>query len=152
MGFRFALASILRYEKSLESQQELLLQAANRDVARVRLELEAVTAVLSCTDSERQRLLSQGARASEMHFLAEYQRSLTSQERQLRRALQEREVKRHELLEIFQQIRRKRELMETLRDRQLHAFREQQGREQQRRVDDLHLMTRTISRKVCPGS
>ena len=149
MAFRFALERLLRFQKNLERQHELLLQVANHEVAMVLQRLEQADIAMRCTRGENERALSIGARASEMHFLAEYQKTLLSRRSQLQDELARRQEQRRECLQAFQEIRRKREATETLRKRRLHAFREQQAREHQRRVDDLFLMRR--ARQNLPG-
>jgi flagellar biosynthesis chaperone FliJ len=151
MAFRFPLETLLRFQKSLERQQELLLQIANHEVANLIQRIEKTQSAMNWVRDEQQRALSSGERAVEMHFLVEFRKSLLAQQALLQTELEKREAERRKQMQLFQEIRRKRETTEALRDRQLHSFRERQSREVQRQTDDLFLLLSTRPRKSLPG-
>ena len=151
MAFRFPLETLLRFQKSQERQQELLLQIANHEVAQVIQNIEKTQLVIKWIRDEQQRALVSGERAVEMHFLIEFRESMMAQKALLQTELEKRETERREQMQAFQEIRRKRETTETLRERQRHLFREQQNRELQRQIDDLFLTLSSRQRKSLPG-
>ncbi len=68
MPFRFRLEGILKLRQSLEQREELLLQKANLEVARVREEMEGCLRQLAERAASRRAQVSSGAFASELHF------------------------------------------------------------------------------------
>ena len=151
MAFRFALETLLRFQKSLERQRELLLQVANHAVAQVMQGIEKTETEIDWVRIEQERALLSSERAVEMHYLVELHKSLLAHKTMLRSELEEREKERRTQLQLLQELRRKRDTIEALRERQMHAFREQQTRELQRQVDDLFLLRSTRPRKSLPG-
>jgi flagellar export protein FliJ len=151
MAFHFALETVLRFQKSLERQQELLLQVANYEVAQVLQQMDRTNAAIAWTRVQEQRTLSSAGPAVEIHFLAELRKSLQAQQARLQGELEKREAERRVQLQAFEQLRRKRETIETLRERQQRAFRERHNRELQRQIDDLFLILSISRRKSLPG-
>lgn len=151
MAFRFPLETLLRFQKSLERQQELLLQVANYEVAQALQQIHRTEDAIGWTRREGQGALASLGPAVEMHFLEELRRSLAAQKAKLQGELERSEAERRVRLQAFEQIRRKRETIETLRERQQRAFRERHNREQQRQVDDLFLILSTSRHKNLPG-
>ncbi len=146
MAFTFSLHAVLHLRQSLEHQQELRLRAANQHVARVRHLIEQM-------DLHRARLqllqgneLTAGTTAAEMRFGllcdGEILRHRWELEQQLARLQQLRDQQR----EIFQQARRARETLESVRDRQLLMHQKQAARREQRNMDDLFLLRRNFLR------
>ena len=146
MAFTFSLHAVLHLRQSLEHQQELRLRAANQHVARVRQLIEQM-------DLHRARLqllqgneLTAGTTAAEMRFGllcdGEILRHRWELEQQLVRLQQLRDQQR----EIFQQARRARETLESVRDRQLLMHQKQAARREQRNMDDLFLLRRNFLR------
>jgi len=150
MAFRFPLEILLRFQKSLERQQELLLQVANHELAQVAHQIEQTRSAIDGTFAQQERTLLSGAPAVEVQFLGEYRNTLRDHAKSLQQELQRRQSERRRLLESFQDSRRKREMTETLRERAFHAYRERQAREQQRNIDDLFMILRARSGRGLP--
>jgi flagellar export protein FliJ len=146
MPFHFSLQAVLHLRQSIERQQELRLRAANQQVAQMQHAiLQAQTRQQRLRESQS-RELGAGTTAAELRFglqcdaeLARYKCGL---EQQLSRLQQIRDQQR----EIFQQARRMRETLESVRDRKLRNYKQEALRREQRELDDLFLLRREFSR------
>jgi flagellar export protein FliJ len=146
MGFTFPLHAVLHLRQSLEHQQELRLRSANQQVARVRHLLEQM-------DLHRERLLLlqgdeliAGTTAAELRFSLLCDGEILRHRRELEQQLVRLQQLRDQQREIFQQARRARETLESVRDRQLLMYQKQAARREQRNMDDLFLLRRSFLR------
>jgi flagellar export protein FliJ len=147
MAFRFSLQALLRFRKSVEHQQELLLQEANHQVARVRHEIESVDGCIAEMAARGTRELTSGVSAAELQFEGLCRSVLLQHRRQLEKALAECEEIRVHRSQAFHQARRQREVVDTLRQNQLQLCRQEEKREEQRYLDELFLLRRNSHRR-----
>jgi flagellar FliJ protein len=147
MTFRFSLQALLRFRKSMEHQQELLLQEANHQVARVRHEIESVDQCMAEMTAREARELDSGVSAAELQFEGLCRSVLLEHRRQLEKALAEREEIRVRRSQAFHQARQQREVVDTLRQNQLQTYRQQEKRAEQRYLDELFLLRREFLRR-----
>ena len=147
MAFRFALAALLRFRQSLEHQAEILLQEANHDIEAVRKRIEHSDCALGEMAKQNADKLHSGVTAAELQFDL-ISRSLLLHHREL---LHEEMIMREEIrtqrFHSFQQARQQREVVETLRERQLEIYRQQEAWQEQRRLDDHFLLRREFLRR-----
>jgi flagellar protein FliJ len=147
MPFRFALQAVLHYRQSIEHQHELRLRAAQQQVMRVQHLIEQMDARRQELYSAQSQQLGAGVTAAELRFElqcdAELLRHRAGLVGQLLRLQQQREEQR----KIFQQARRGRETLESVRDRQLELYEQKAGRREQQRQDDLFLLRREYLRR-----
>ena len=66
MGFRFSLAPVLRLRQGVERLEELALQSAEFEVARVLRRIDRQTAELAKAGKEREQALQMWIRAAEL--------------------------------------------------------------------------------------
>lgn len=145
MAFRFSLKSVLHFRESIEHQQELLLREANQKVAKINHQIAQVEQQRRELESAQSRDLSTGTTAAELRFEVECDAELKRQVRELQRELAAAQRACEQQRQIFQQAKRERQKLESIRDQQLHAYRRQTARREQRNLDDLFLM-----RRHCP--
>jgi flagellar FliJ protein len=142
LAFRFPLETLLRLRISQEHQQELLLQAANERVTRVRRQLDRLNSLESNLAAGEKVLLQDGVPAAELHFADECFRVLEERKQALRKELAEAEQALAARIAAFEEARRQRRLMEELRERCKQIYRQQESRREQRSLDDLYLLLR----------
>jgi flagellar export protein FliJ len=142
MAFHFALQAILHLRKSLEHQQELRLGAANQQVERVRHLIEQMEAGRQQLHSAQARELSLGMTAAELRFGLLCETELIRHRLVLEQELSRLQQLRDQQREVFQQARRARETLESVRDRQFHLYRKEAARREQRTLDVLFLLRR----------
>jgi flagellar export protein FliJ len=150
MPFRFALQSVLHLRQSLEHQQELRLRAANQQVSRVQHLIEQMEARRGEMHAARARELGVGLTSAELRFELQGEEELVKHRRELETQLVRVQQVRDQQRTAFQQARQARETLEAVHDRQLHLYRQNTGRREQRMLDDLFLM-RILMRRD-PGS
>jgi flagellar export protein FliJ len=139
MSFRFALAAVLKYRKSLEQREYLALGRVHQEIAQVELQLGRCEEWLSDIASARAAETARGIASVHLQDAYQRERGLESQRDELQVTLQELKVKRLQCLKAYEAARQKREILEELRSQQLQAYVVDQARREQRRMDDLFL-------------
>jgi flagellar export protein FliJ len=152
MAFRFPLESLLRFRQHAERQQELCLQQAHLSVAVLRNKLHELDARARGILVEDMELMASGSAAAHLHFDAARRAVLLDHRPLLERELNAAEVRVTTQSEAYKQARRKREVVDTLRQQQWKAYQEQEGRQEQRRVDALFLLRREFLKSRKPRS
>jgi flagellar export protein FliJ len=147
MAFRFPLEVLLRVRQGSERQQELRLQEANLRVAALLRQIEDVHSGMENIEARRRSQLESGISAAELQFDVLCLSILTERQHAVERELVEAGAHRHSCAEGFQQARREREVMDTLRRHQLQDYYQQEARQDQRRLDDLFLLRRAYLRR-----
>jgi flagellar export protein FliJ len=142
MPFHFLLQTVLHYRQSMEHQQELRLRAANQQVARAQHLIDQLDLQRKELQSREMEELSSGTSAAELQFGLLREASLLRRRREFEQQLTRVQQLRDQQREIFQQARRGREMLESVRDQQLHLYKKDAARREQRSLDDLFLMRR----------
>jgi flagellar export protein FliJ len=147
MPFHFPLQAVLHYRQSIEHQQELRLRAANQLLAGMRRLIEQMDARRQELHSRKLEQLSLGMTAVELQFELLCDTELLRHRRELEQQLARLQQLREQQREIFQQARRARETLESVRDQQLLLYQKEAARRQQRSLDDLFLLRREFLRR-----
>lgn len=147
MGFHFTLESLLRAREAVERQEELLLQAAQQEANRLRQALEECRRQQLALRRQQGEELHAGLSGAELQFTLARQAGLRQQERRWRQEYAAAEQKRLARQATYQQARRERRTLETLRDAQAATYEREQARRTQRGLDDAHLMR--LARRGC---
>jgi flagellar export protein FliJ len=147
MAFRFGLQSVLHFRQSVEHQQELRLRLANQQVARVQHLVDQLNARRRELYAGQARDLGMGLTAAELQFELQCDTELLRHKRELETQLAKLQQLRGHQRVIFQQARRARQTLESVRDRQLQAYRQEAERREQRDLDDLFLLRREYLRR-----
>jgi flagellar export protein FliJ len=142
MPFHFSLETLLRYRQSLEHQQELLLQEINQQIRKLQREIDDTSRRLQELTAAEHSQMESGLTAAEMQFNL-LCRSVLFRHRaelgkEMIRRLELREQRRQTLLHA----QRQRKIVDTLREHQFQLFRQQEARQEQRRLDDAFLLRR----------
>jgi flagellar export protein FliJ len=147
MPFRFSLQAALHFRQSVEHQQELRLRAANQQVARGQHGIEQIDLRRGALQAEQVRELGTGVTAAELRFGLQCEAELLRHRKELELQLVRLQQLRDHLREIFEQARRARETLESVRDRQLRLYKQEAARREQRNLDDLFLLRREYLRR-----
>jgi flagellar export protein FliJ len=140
MAFRFSLQMLLRLQKSVERQQELLLQAANARVRQANQQIQEIDAWVEAYRKRRAEGMDTGLRAAEIHFDERCREVLKNHRQYLADELSRREKIREDQRGAFEAARRAREVTDSLRERKMEAYRIEEQRREQRRMDDLFIL------------
>ncbi len=145
MAFHFTLKGLLRLRQSLEQAELQKLQAIAADVARARTEIDSVE---NERDAARRNtfdvLVSEGLTAAELHFEMARKVTLEALLSELWKKLAELEEKRKQQQVRYVNAHMQREILSSLRERQLAQYELEESRRTQQRIDELFLI-RTIS-------
>jgi flagellar export protein FliJ len=147
MPFHFPLQTVLHYRQSMEHQQELRLRAANQQVARAQHLIEQMDLQTKDLLSMEMEELNSGTSAAELQFGLLREAAMLRRRREFEQQLIRAQQLRGQQREIFQQARRAREMLESLRDQQLSLYKKDAARREQRSLDDLFLMRREYLRR-----
>jgi len=144
MAFRFPLQAVFHLRQSIEHQQEMLLRAANQRVGRVRHLLEQLDQCQRQAELLSSGELTSGTTAAELHLSVMKQNALRSERKNLERELARAENSRDQQQQAFRQARQQREMMQSLREHQFREYTRRENRQEQRRLDDLFLLRKSL--------
>lgn len=143
MAFRFTLEAVLRYRRSLEDREQTRLQALLVRRAGLQGQLQRNRqAQLQLQHELHQELQAAPRLARELHLSVAGLRAVEQREVFLQSQMQPLQAELAAQTARYRQERRKRELLESLRDTQLGDYRRQQQRRQQAMLDELYLLRR----------
>lgn len=139
MAFHFTLGAVLRYRRSLEEREELRLQTLLASRAAVLEELQqAATARRRRRSAIADALHHSGVPAAELHFSTAQLNGIAERQQALRSRLSVLENNISEQTIRYRRERQNREVLESLRERQLRDYRVVEQRRQQLLLDELH--------------
>ena len=142
MTFRFRLDAVLRFRESVEHTEEAALHRIVQEIAEVELELHQVEVRIVGLREQRERDLTRTIPAVHLMEIAERELELRKLNDGLRSRLQQLETQRLKQLALYQIARQNREVLKELREQQKHASQLEQGRREQKALDDLFLTRR----------
>jgi flagellar export protein FliJ len=143
MGFKFSLEGLLRVRKSFEKQEEHRLAAAVGELKRLNMMLESVREQLISTADRLGKLLAQGTTGADLHLLCLEKSLLERRERALAESVSSALAKMEAQQARLQEARKKRKVLDKLRQKQMVLFLLIEGRREQQTLDDAFLMRRS---------
>jgi flagellar export protein FliJ len=145
MAFRFALAAVLKFRESLEQQAYLLLERIQQEIAQMERRIRKCEERLSVAAKRRETEMRRGIPSVHLQAAFDEEHALQKQREALQAKLQELQLKRQESLKVYEEARQKREVLDSLRTRQLDAYHREQVKRQQKMLDDIFLSRRRRS-------
>jgi flagellar export protein FliJ len=143
MAFHFTLNGLLRLRQSLERAELQKLQAIAGNIARARAELESVEKQINERRRAFDELLAVGLTGAEWQFEIASKASLHALQSALMKNLAELEAKRTVQQASYVRAHRQCEILLNLQERQLAAYKLEEARRAQQRIDELFIM-RTV--------
>ena len=141
MGFRFSLAQVLRLREGVEKREELALQTAEFEVARVQRRIDKLTTELAQTSKEREAALQMWMRAAQLKNFQDEMNASVEVRRNLLDTLAELKTKREIQMKLYQAARVERRMLSDLRKQKLSAWEQDQTRNEQKQLDDTFCST-----------
>jgi flagellar export protein FliJ len=126
----------------MERQRTLALQKANLAVARAQETLAQLERYLCDSDQSDAEGLAAGCTGAQLQFAAVLRENLLRFRQELQSDIRKLELLRQKTLGEYHQAYREREILETLRARQLRTYQQEQSRRQQQELDAAHLLQR----------
>jgi flagellar export protein FliJ len=139
MAFRFKLDAVLRFRDGVEHTEEAALYRIVREIADAEAELQQIKINQDRLREQREQELILKLPAVHLLEIAERELELKNTAEELRLRLQQLEAHRVKQLAIYQSAHRDREVLSELRHHQKQAHELEQGRQEQKTLDDLFL-------------
>ena len=142
MAFHFSLDSLLRLRRSVEHQHEIALADAIRNVAQQQQKIAQLEDSLRQMMEQEEKQLASGAHAIGLQTALYIRSRGVENLRELHNDLMHLKKIESACRAALLRARQEREILETLRERQLSQYHQDEARREQRRVDDLFLLRR----------
>lgn len=142
MAFRFSLEPVLRLRSSYERLERLRLLAIAALLVRVRDEITTAAREEAAARQLRREMLSRGTEAAEIQFDISAERARARRNRELFEQATALERQHAKQSRAYQAARRKREIIENLREQRLREYHREQDRKTQQALDELYLLRR----------
>jgi len=137
MGFRFTLASVLRFRESIEEREELALQKVEFEIARVRRRLDELTEELAKASNERETALQKSMEAFRLKNLQDEMNAAVETKQILFKTLATLKSQRETQFRLYQAARVNRRTLTDLQEHQQSAWEQEQVRVEQKQLDDI---------------
>jgi flagellar export protein FliJ len=140
MPFAFSLQTLLRLRELNEQAELQTLQSLAAQVAGVSAEIESLIEVTEEQKRAMCRDSLQGLSGADLQFQVQREAASKLRYSQLAEKLKGLESAREAQQETYRLARREREILSTLREQHLEAYKQEQLRRAQREVDDTFLI------------
>lgn len=140
MPFRFRLETLLRLQRSLEHQEENRLHACVARIVGLQTDLHAWEEARLHRRANVWADLQEGHPGVFLQFSGLWEEQVRLREKDIRRQLRLAEQARQEQLKLYRAARQKREILESVKERQESAYASEFLRRAQQDLDEAHLM------------
>jgi flagellar export protein FliJ len=145
MPFRFSLRALLRLRHLEEQRERMRLMLLHSSRASLRNEFEEVGREALAEFEQLDHRLRAGLSGAELLLEEDVLQASRGRRRELTALMESLEVQVRMQISTFSESQKKRKILERLRERQLHAYEQVDGRREQQRIDDL------FARRRAPG-
>jgi len=136
MAFHFRLQPLLRLRQSLEDRERLRFRLILSAINQLRLQCEKLDQDVENAAQDLCKHLAAGMAAADLQLVRIGILSSRRQKELLLRKMVAMAEQRNQQERAFRDAQRKRKILERLRDLQLEAYRREEGRREQQRLDD----------------
>ena len=137
MPFHFPLESVLRLRKSIERREEMLLQAAQLELARVRRRVDELTDEMAKACEEREKALRNPTTASRLQLMQADIDAAIEAKQTVFETLQTLKLKRDTQMKAYKAAHNGRQVLSDLLAQQRSLYDQEQLHRQQKQVDDI---------------
>ena len=142
MAFRFSLAAVLKYREALELREFVALEKVQQEIARLEAQIREAEQDRCAKEQSRGQELTRGMRSQHLQDAIDQELAVERYRDELAKQKTGLALKRQELFKAYEESRRKREILEKLRDRRLAEYTREQAKAEQATIDDLFLSRR----------
>jgi flagellar export protein FliJ len=139
MAFRFSLTAVLNLRKSIERQEYLNLERIHQEIAKVENQISQAAQRKSELQQFRDTQLTESIPSVLLQTLYEQVFALEAHVDSLKLVLVELAKKKDQQIKVYTEARQKREVLESLREKQHAAYILEDNKRQQTLMDDLYL-------------
>ena len=137
MAFRFTLDQVLRVRESVERREELALQRAEMEVARVQRRIDELTEDLAGIARRRDEVLKHPTNAYELQSMDAETNAVVETRKTMIEALKIVEEQRDQQRRIYQSAHSGRQMLSDLEKQQRIEYELGEVKAQQKKIDDL---------------
>lgn len=137
MGFRFPLATVLRFRESVEKREELALQQVQAQIAQTRRAVEELSEQIAQAREAREHSMRDPVPAVHLQAMVRATEAATEQKKALLESLQALDKLRAERLQAYQTAHRGRRMLSDIRTRQHDEYEQARARRDQKFLDDI---------------
>lgn len=137
MGFRFPLASVLRWRENIEKREELALQNLQIEMTRVQLRIEEITEEIAKANREREESLQRWMQAFELNGLQNEMSAAVDARQRYTETLAVLKKQKEAQMIVYLVARSNRRMLTDLEKQHRIAWQQQQERTDQKRLDDV---------------
>jgi flagellar export protein FliJ len=139
MGFKFSLATVLRYREELEKREERTLEIRRETLARLEARLAEAKEHQRRLIAECESLLQRGAFGDDLHHATEQQEQWKRAEADLRKQISAALAEYEQQMKTFLAARQKREILDELKSTKKDLYNARQERREQQTVDEIFI-------------
>lgn len=147
MAFHFPLHSLLRMWQSRERQERRKLEALAARLAALRVEMHRVEKNSRASRRDFGTWLGAGVAAAELHFAGRCEDNRNAFLKWLRDQLKATSSEHQAQMAVHQAVERQCKIFQNLRQHQLEAFRLEETRREQKRLDEIFLLGRAMAKR-----
>jgi len=137
MAFRFPLASVLRVREGIEKREEVALQRAQLEVARVQRRIDELTDELAAASKAREKALEETIQANRLQSMQAEINAALEAKQTLFSTLQTLKRQRDAQMKLYKIAHSGRQMVSDLLAQQKDAYEREQLRIQQKQLDDI---------------
>lgn len=137
MAFRFSLATVLRYRDSVEKREELALRKALLELARVRHEIERLTAEIAGARDAQNKALQHTLSAFDLQRMLDAIDAAIARRKVLIESLPALERRREACMKSYQSAHRDHQTLSDMKARQRDEYEQERARAEQKFIDDV---------------
>lgn len=137
MAFRFTLEQVLRVRESVERREEMALQRAEMEVARVRRRIEELSEELAQANRKRDEVLKEPTQAYLLQGMDAEIKAIVEARQTMTETLKIVEGQRDQQRRIYQAAHNGRRMLTDLETQQRTEYEQEEVKAQQKKIDDL---------------
>ena len=140
MPFAYRLEVLLRLQRSLEHQEEKRLLACAARVVRLKVELQSWESARLARKRRIMEDLERGASGIALQIAADWDLAAHRKQTEIRKQIVAAEQSRLEQLRVYRKARQRREVLDSLRERQQTEYNQEEIRRLQQMLDEMYLV------------
>jgi flagellar export protein FliJ len=137
VGFRFPMASVLRWREGIEKKEELALQQVQFEVNRVQKRIDEIAEEIAKARREREEALQSWTQANELQGMQDEMNAAADARQILIETLATLKKQKEVQMALYRAARMNRRMLTDLEKRQRETWEHEQVRADQKRLDDV---------------
>jgi flagellar export protein FliJ len=137
LSFKFSLASVLQFRKSIERRAEISLMSTQLEVARARHRIDELSDEMAKACEEREKDLRNSAPANCVQARQAEISAVIEAKQTMLETLQTLKLQRDNQMKAYKDAHRGRQALTDLRTQQKNLYEQEETRKEQKQLDDI---------------